>query len=325
MRTDPLYFLNFIPREGEGAGAGGAEDGDAGAAAAAAAAAAAKGGADNGKGGDPFWKSFGFDPKTDKEAVDFLTAKNPPDPKTAVQSWMSADKTARDRNAIALPEKDKPLAEWEGWKKLGWTDDVAKYGEAIKPNEKTAAAFKAIGVDLDAAEHDHFVKSAHARRVPPTVANELYEDLAQMRLTRVNEIQTRGAAAKQQLKEALQKEWGANTPRNQEIATRTAKALGLSLDDAKKLNEFIDDAGLMKMFHKIGDSLGEDFLANAKDAGGGLPANVDGLRAELNRLQSDPEWMKVFKDPRHAQHKAHVQQRQGILDKIATAEQKQAA
>lgn len=81
---------------------------------------------------------------------------------------------------------------------------------------------------------------------------------------------------------------------------------------------------LLKMFHAIGSKLGEANLIGADSGGGGGPPDsVATLRAELNRLAGDKDFMQAFKDNRHPQHKDRVAQRQAIIDKLAALERKQ--
>ena len=75
---------------------------------------------------------------------------------------------------------------------------------------------------------------------------------------------------------------------------------------------------LIRCFHAIGEKIGQANLPSA--GGGGLPSSLPGLRAELNRLQGDPQFMKALRDPQHPQHAEVNAQRQQIINKIAEAE-----
>lgn len=52
----------------------------------------------------------------------------------------------------------------------------------------------------------------------------------------------------------------------------------------------------------------------------GLPGRVEGLRAELKRQNTDPEFVRVLNDQRDHRHADYVKQRQSLMREIASAE-----
>lgn len=298
-----------------GAAAGGAAAGGAaagGAAAGAAADGAAAGGAASAghpdAGGNWWGKAdYGFDDATRQ----FFAGKNYPDEKTALASLPLADKMARDRNVIAKPDPAK-LGEWEGWQALGWKESAEDYAKEFKKPDNAGPINDLI--------FDQAIKAGHKHKAPPAVVQSIYAEVTAAMNQMQADAETQAAGEIKKLDTALRGEWGADYDRKREIAKRGMEYAGIGAEDAKALDEAMGSPAMVKHFAEFGELLGEDRLVRNDTGGGQLPASIDGLRAELNRLQGDTDFMAKFKDARHPQHKEAVAQRQRIIDKIAAAE-----
>jgi hypothetical protein len=303
MRFDKIWFYRAADGDGGGGGggdAGGNAGGDGG-----------KTGGDGGggkTGGEPWYKPLGLDPEADKDVVEFLGAKNFPDVKVALRSHIEADRVARSRNVFEKPEKGKE-AEWKGWSDLGWVEDPSKY--VFQNKAKVPEGFK-----YDQAMEDELRTAAHEARVPLAAAEKLRDKMVELQMKALDGARAKGAKSAADLQAELDANWGADKDHNVALAQRAMKAVGVNVDDAAELEKIVGAPRLVEMFHTLAGKLGEQNLpGDAGDAA--LPASVEGLRAELNRLHGDRDFMTAFNDERHPQHADRVAQRQAIIDKIA--------
>lgn len=309
------YSLAGVLRNAADAGSGAAAAPAGGAAPAAGAAAPAAGAAATAGGaaaGNPAaagaWygaADLGFDDPT----REYFAGKNFPDAKTALLALPNFEKLARDRNVVEAPNMEK-LGDWAGWEKLGWNKDAAKYAEGIKRPES-----KSLSPEL----FDAAVKAGHELKAPPHVVGGIYGKVLEAVDKMLGDAETANAAEMQKLDTALRGKWGGDFDRNKEFATRTMKHFGLGANDSKLLDQALGSAGLVEMFHTIGQALGEDKLVTPS-GGGAMPASVDAINAELNKLAGDAAFMEKFRNNRHPQHADAVAQRQRLLDRLAAAE-----
>lgn len=289
-----------------GAGAGGAAGAGSDGAAAAAAAAGAGGGQ---SGGDPWYASFNLD----DPAKQFIADRkfDAPDgfPKL-VKSAMESDRIARSRNVFEKPDPAR-LNEWGGWSELGWKEKPEEY---VLKKPQTPDSFQYIQ-----GFEDKLKEIAHTHKVPLPAAQAILDGLTAWGVAEIDATDARGAKANQDLDAALRKQWGGDYDRNTELSKRAARHFGVGLDDSAQLEAVIGSPNLMKLFHAIGEAMGEDKLV-ASGGGAALGESLEALRAEQRRLQGDAEFMKALRDPRNARHEEVKAQRQQIIDKIAKIE-----
>lgn len=290
-----------------GAAAGGAAAGDA-AAGGAAAGGAAAGHPD--AGGEWFGAAdLGFDDATRQ----FFAGKKYPDIKTALASLPQADRMARDRNVIEKPDPAK-LADWKGWTELGWKEDPAEYAKAIPKPDKAGPINDAIFAKA--------VEAGHKHKAPPSVVQGIYSEVAGAFNQMQADAETAAAGEMKKLDTALRQEWGNDYDRKAAFAKRGMQHAGIGKADAAVLEQAMGNAGLVKHFNEFAEMLGEDRLVGG-DGGGALPASVDGLKAELAKLEGDPAFLAKLNSARHPEHEAAKAQRQGILNRMAAAQSKQ--
>lgn len=258
--------------------------------------------------GDPWYSSIeGLDADTQKWIADKKFANV----STALKSGMHADHVARDRNVLQRPAADK-LAEWDGWKDLGWTEDRKAYG--VTTPEEIRKDFP----EYNDAFEQAFVDAAHKAKVPAGQAKSILSDVLGYIKGTYEQAGIQGAKATADLNAALDKEWGADAAKNRELSQRAARALGVPIDDTAALEKVMGSAGLVKMFHQIGTMMGEDKLIDPKAAGtGGMTAA--GAKAELQRLNADAGHVAALSDATHPSHQAATAARQRLMDIIAKA------
>ncbi|HXF45752.1 MAG TPA: hypothetical protein VNK91_06500 [Burkholderiaceae bacterium] len=279
---------------------------------AGAAAPAAK---PNGSGAEPFKGPYYEDPRLaelfDDDLKRFAAGKAFPDLKTQLRQGMEADRMARERNVIEAPDP-KALDKWfeKYGERIGWVPDATKY--QLKDPDKVPE-----GVRPDNAIRDLVAKTAHKHKIPLPAAQGLYADLFNYFSGKIAEQAARMAKAEQDLAAELEREWGADKERNIELARRAVRHFAVDDDTKEALERALGAPKLIKFFHRLGSMIGEDKLEASAGGGGALPESLAALEVELARLESDPEWMKVFRDPRHRLYKEHVAQRQRIIDRMA--------
>ncbi|WP_026783146.1 hypothetical protein [Pleomorphomonas koreensis] len=261
---------------------------------------------DNAPAADPWYSKIeGLDPDTAK----WISDKKFNNINTALKSGMHADHVARDRNVLSRPAADK-LAEWDGWKDLGWTEDRKAYGVTAPEDVK-----KGFGEYNDAFEQA-FADAAHKARVPVPQAQAVLSDMLGYIKGTYEQAGVQGAKATADLNAALDKEWGADAARNRELSQRAARALGVPVDDMAALEKLTGSPGLVKLFHRIGTMMGEDKLVDPKAAGAGA-LTAAGAKAELQRLNADAGHVKALGDATHPSHQAAKEARQRLLEIIA--------
>ena len=295
---------------GEGAGGGGAAPG--GAAPGGAAPGCAAPGAGDGKGAE-WYASFGLE----QAQIDYLNAKGIKEPKGLLKIAQDFEAVARDRNVIPKPDTSKPeaLANWEGWETLGWVKDAAKY----TPKEPTVKE----GQIYDPTMFKDFVGLAHEARIPVGAVERVYQGMFDKMQERINAIETAAKTdaetAKTKLETTLRGKWGDKFDANSDLAKRAMTALGVDKSKQGALEAAMGDLGLVEFFHTLGEKLGEDALKGGNN--GGTPAMTPTqARQERLKLESNPEWMKIFQDQRHPLYKEHVEQRQRLINLEAQAQ-----
>lgn len=319
MRRFNFLFSDAAAGQG-GAAAGGASAG-AGAGAGSAAAAGTGGALGAGQGGGqageqaytgPFYADpkFGFDVDTQK----FFEGKNYPDIKTALASLPHADKVARDRNVISKPDLAK-LNDWSGWSDLGWIDNAEKYAAAVpKPELKE-------GERLDEASFGVLTKAAHEARMLPSQTAAIAKALHASEMGRINEMRTVGAQANKDLDTSLRGEWGGKYDANVELAKRAFKHFKVDEATGAEMDNVMTSPRMVKLFHAIGAAMGEGNLVDPNGQGDGLNKSDHprAIEAELNRLEQDPDTLKILNDERDPRYQEVTDRRRDLIKRLDAA------
>jgi hypothetical protein len=168
------------------------------------------------------------------------------------------------------------------------------------------------------------VQSAHKYKVAPWQAEGIYNDVFASMNKRLADMDAAGAREVETMWNTLRGKWGADFDGKKAGAERAASALaeryGLKAPDMKKLQDVIGNApAVTQMFAELGEIFGEDKLRGQGSPSGS--ANTPAAaRAQRKALEADPEWMKIFNDNRHDQHKDYVAKRQRLLEIEAAGE-----
>lgn len=234
----------------------------------------------------------------------FFAGKNYPDQKTALKSLRQADELARARNVMHKPDPKNPQG-WDGFTELGWTPDKSKY---VVERPKVA--------DGEAFDEKTFLKvqdAAHEARLAPWQASAIFGTLHKHANESLRDFKAAGAGANKELDNKLRGQWGDKYDGNVELAKRAFSAFKPDSVAAAQMDQVMGSPAMVELFHKIGEALGEDRLVTGDQSGmgGKTPATA---KAERLRLENDPEWKKVFNNPRHPQYQDYVAQRQQLLN-----------
>lgn len=239
---------------------------------------------------EPWYATAGLD----DEIRTFVAGKQFPSLADALKAGMHADKIARERNVLDMPNPND-LASWKGWEHIGWTPDATKYDvglpDKLKDMGDLAEGYKPF--------HDHLVKTMHANRVPLSAAKALAADIVSFNTAAIAETDAAIAREKQELEGGLRREWGQSYDQNKELAKRAMQTFGIGEADAAELDAVITSPRMVKMFHKLGEMMGEDKLVTAKGAAG---TGIEAAKQAKLALESDPAKMAALRDPAHAQH-----------------------
>lgn len=118
-----------------------------------------------------------------------------------------------------------------------------------------------------------------------------------------NEFAATTAKAQQDMAQAklaeetksLQKEWGAAHEQNTNVAKNAAKTFGVKAETIAKLEAQMGYAEVMKMFHSIGQGLGEDrFVGGAGGSKESFINTPEQAKSKLGGLMKDKVWSEKF-------------------------------
>ena len=265
------------------------------------------GGAGGGS-GDPWYQPHVA--SLDKDTLSYLDGKKFPSLLDALKSGAQSDKMARERNVIARPDPEK-MGEWDGWSVFGYDADKGKYGAKVKPPKMPNNGQHDAGLFSDAIDIGHELK------MPPSMVEGFVQKMSDKINGRLSAAASDGIKNREKMMETLRGEWGTETDQRTELAIRAGKAFGLSFDDAAALEKLTGDAGLLKLFYRIGSKLGEANLVGGDGAGGASTMTPASAEAELRRLEADPEFLAAFRDRRHPQHEDKKAQWQKLTERVA--------
>jgi hypothetical protein len=147
------------------------------------------------------------------------------------------------------------------------------------------------------------------------------------------------AAAEKALASAIQGKWGADADRHIEIAKNAVRLIGIDRDEIEALERSLWGIGehdtlrslrMIEIFHDIGERFAQASQApriESTNRSMNMDASdtVASLKAELDDLESDPEFLRAFTDPRNMRHGNVVEQRNRLIERLATTRRAEAA
>lgn len=230
----------------------------------------------------------------DENALAVAKAKGWQSPLDVITGYVNLEKLVGSPNKIVLPAEDD---------EKGWNEVFAKLGRPEAP-EKYALEKPQLpeGADYDPDVEAAFRTVAHKLGLTNRQAKGIYEWYMQGYGQAVSEKQTQAAQSEAQLQAELKGKWGADYDRRLNIARRAVQTLAggdtLTLD---ALENLIGSAALVERFYDLGTKLGEDRLVGT--GGDGFQHRTPAeARAEIARLQADPDFWKAYTNKDHPDH-----------------------
>jgi hypothetical protein len=152
--------------------------------------------------------------------------------------------------------------------------------------------------DLEAAGR----KFAHERNLPPELFQEFGDFIAQAQIGAYQRMKSYAAEDETKMQADLKQQWGKDLDRNVEIAQFAGRELKLEPELLNKLNAEIGSPALVRLMHKIGQTMkGAEVIT-----GDGASGSAQGAMAEIAQLESDPAFQKAFNDKNDPGHAAAV-------------------
>jgi hypothetical protein len=207
------------------------------------------------------------------------------------QQMIGADK-------VVLPRTDAPPEEWnQFYTKLGRPEAVDGYD------------FSKIELPKEFPRDEKgekFVKELfHKTGLSTKQAENVYKEYATFQAGELQAFRDAQAAKVQEGLDSLQTEWGNKYEGEVALAKQAINAFG-----GEALKELMNSTGLgdhpvlIKVFNAIGKSLAEDKAFRDGSLNNGFAPTEDQAKAEIARLQTDPEFMKSYTNRNHATHAA---------------------
>lgn len=244
----------------------------------------------------------------DKDAVSYIEGKKFDGVGPLVKSAMTFEKLARDKNVMLKPDPAK-LQEWDGYAELGWTPDAAKYQiEKPKPGN---------GQVLHEGLFTEFSKWAHELKVPPWQASALFNKIFSYGNEEIQRAETTAAGRIAEVEGTLRKEWGGDYEAKKTLASRAMRTIGIGEEDSNQLETVMKAPGLVRIFARLGEMLGEQQLA---PAGGGIGLGArspSAITSEIKKLEQDN--IAIMKDQRHPLYSDITARRQKLIEELDRA------
>jgi hypothetical protein len=169
------------------------------------------------------------------------------------------------------------------------------YNRLGRPEAADGYVFSSSEADGSDKAFDTWAKEKfHAAGLTADNANALYTDFK----TFIGETVTRSAADAEVTAAAatadLQREWGTTYERNKNIAEAAAAKFGLAPAAFDAIKASMEPNEAMKLFQKIGASIGEDPFVNPALTPENNNTTPEGAKSEINALKKDQEWVKKY-------------------------------
>jgi hypothetical protein len=233
------------------------------------------------------------------------------DPNVIVDSYRNAEKLL---GADRLPAPD--LSNDEAFDK--WLDS-AKLGVARDPKDvKITPKKMPDGVEYDQAAEDRLRQRLVQGRVPAKFHQSIYDAEVETRLGEIAKQTADTAAEKTRIETDLRKEHGVDFEARRtaawEALTHISKLAGVDpVKFADQASVTMGGQEMAKFMIQLGKMMGEDTIKGAGDAG--FAKGPAAAKAELDRLNGDPEHRKAAGDRTNPGHKAAVE-REERLNKL---------
>ena len=211
--------------------------------------------------------SDGWADALDPALREVAAAKGWQTPADAVRSYASLERLL-GAEKIALPPANAPAADWDAvWDRLG------------RPRHPEGYAFKKPdGYDAYSDELAQWArKTCHKVGMPARMAEAFHDEFVGFARNLVETTESRQAMNDVELHAFMEREWGSQRDEKLGAFRKAANAFMDSPQSLDRLQQIMGTPGLLRMFVKIGEWLGED---RAVGTGAALvPAHARGGRA----------------------------------------------
>lgn len=170
------------------------------------------------------------------------------------------------------------------------------------------------GMEWDGELEAKARKFAHERNVPQEFFKDFADFIAQDRIGSFDRMQKHGEKETADLKETISKEWGPDLDKNVEIAQFAMREIGAPAELLNQVSKEIGSPGLVKLAHLFGAKMAGATLITGD--GASADAGKAAARAELDKLDRDPEHSKAMGNRSHPGHKAAVARQEELMKKI---------
>ncbi|MCA3648251.1 MAG: hypothetical protein IOB85_15210 [Methylobacterium sp.] len=244
----------------------------------------------------------------DADMQSYFATKTYSSPAEALKAFRTFETLARDRNAMVAPSDPGKLSDWDGWNRLGWEADPAKYTAGVPVFDK----FKG---DPDYEPfHADMVKAAHELKMPLPQAKALTETIGRLFQARNEALDAATARESEALDRQLRTQWGKDYDANVELGRRAATAFGLDGPDMGELEAIMGTPKFVQAFYKLGKAMGEDTLVTVSTPAGGNVRSPEAARAERQRLKADKDFLASLDDARHPNHRANKERWSRLIE-----------
>lgn len=187
---------------------------------------------------------------------------------------------------LRMPKADAPEADWAAF--------YAKLGKPAAATDYDLSAVKfSDGSELSADAVAFAQNTAHALHLPKEAGAKLAAEIAKF-LDGAETSDRAEAEAKLTTEKAeLAKEWGPNAEANLFVAKQAALKLGVPVEAINALEGQVGYAAVMKMFQKIGTSIGEAKFISNNGPAGDIVTREQAL-ARKAELMADAAWQKKY-------------------------------
>jgi len=170
----------------------------------------------------------------------------------------------------------------------GWNAVFSRLGKPAAATDYDLSAVKfGDGTDLSDDFRDFAQKTAHALNLPKDQGTRLAAEIAKFIDGASSADAANAEAALATEKAELAKDWGNNHEANLFIAKQAAAKLGVTPEAVAALEKQIGYAGVMKMFQKIGTSIGEDKFINSGDPQKGIMTREQAVARKAELMNDD--------------------------------------
>jgi len=237
-----------------------------------------------------------YEGKADAETIGWLQNKGWD--KDPVVTAIEASKARREAERfLGTPPEQLLRLPKDPTDEAGWNAVRQRLGAPKEAKEYDFSTVKfADGTELDQAFTDRMRNALHKAGTPKDAAPGVVKEVVSF-MDAADKAEADARAATQQAERAaLQQEWGNNAEFNRLTAMQGARrAVGNDEKAAQVISAMEQAMGYkatMEFWRKIGSATSEDTFVESGQ--GGNPVTMNGARARVQELKSDPDWVARY-------------------------------